>query len=108
MKLSKFLCILAASTILAGTFVGCSSSNGQTSTTTTTTTTTESETPQENEQAEHANPYLATEKPIKLTVHMGTKDSGVFNSEWAIFKIASELTNVTLEGTLPDTLEDFS
>ena len=72
MKLRKFLCILAASTILAGTFVGCSSSNGQTSTTTTTTTTTESETPKENEQAENANPYLATEKPINTPVHTRT------------------------------------
>lgn len=107
MKLRRFLCILAASTILAGTFVGCSSSKEQTSAT----TATETQSPgvsTGNEQAENANPYLATEKPIKLTVHMGTRDSGVFNNEWAIFKKAAELTNVTLEGTLPDTVQDFT
>lgn len=107
MKLRKFLCILAATTILAGTLVGCSSSN-EVAPSTETTQTEQKEPAKEEAKQENANPYLASENPVKLTVHMGTKDSGVFNNEWPIFTKAAEMTNVTLEGTLPDTVKDFS
>lgn len=106
MKIRKFICILVATTVLSGIFVGCSSSDkaevsvsGQTE---------QKEPTKEEVKTENSNPYLASEKPVKLTVHMGTKDSGVFNNDWSIFKKAGEMTNVTLEGTLPDTVKDFS
>lgn len=108
MKLRKFLCVLAATTILAGTFVGCSSTDKEAASTETTQTEQKEPAKEEVAAGESANPYLASENPVKLTVHMGTKDSGVFNNEWAIFKKAAEMTNVTLEGTLPDTVKDFS
>ncbi|GAA0399933.1 hypothetical protein [Paenibacillus motobuensis] len=101
MKLKKILCILAATTLLAGALVGCSSSSS----------------PKEQEetapvaeaaQDSNQNPYLASEKPLKLKVHLGTKESGVFKNDWPIFVKAAEMTNVTLEGTLPNTVSDFT
>lgn len=106
MKMKKMVVLLAATTLLAGSLAACSS-------------TPKNEPPKptqsadvqgtdNNKENESANSYLASEKPLKLTVHMGTKDSGVFKNDWPIFKKAAELTNVTLEGTLPSTVADFS
>ncbi|MFD0715372.1 hypothetical protein [Paenibacillus sp. GCM10027626] len=102
MKLKKIVYVFAAATTLAGALAACSSEP-------------KSEEPKQPAQGaqnpdagEKANPYLASEKPLKLTVHMGTKDSGVFKNDWPIFKKAAELTNVSLEGTLPVTVSDFS
>ncbi|MCU6709091.1 extracellular solute-binding protein [Paenibacillus sp. J5C_2022] len=102
MKMKKFVSVLAATTVLTGALAACSSSpkNAEPE------PTQSAEAPDQGNANE--NPYLASEKPLKLTVHMGTKDSGVFNNDWPIFKKAAELTNVTLEGTLPVTVSDFS
>src|SRR5690606_16481921 len=100
MKIKKLVIVLAATTLLAGALAACSSTpkNAEPKPTLSA----------DVQGSENANPYLASEKPLKLTVHMGTKDSGVFKNDWAIFKKAAELTNVTLEGTLPSTVADFS
>lgn len=96
MKLKKFVCLLAATTLLTGVVAGCSSSSKQAA-------------PTETAAAsDNKNPHLASEKPLKLKVHMGTKESGVFKNDWPIFVKAAEMTNVTLEGTLPNTVADFS
>ncbi|GGH30480.1 extracellular solute-binding protein [Paenibacillus segetis] len=96
MKFKKSVCLLAATTLLAGGLVGCSSSPKETAA------------PAVASTGDTQNPYLASDKSLKLTVHMGTKDSGVFKNDWPIFKKAAEMTNVTLEGTLPNTVSDFS
>ncbi len=108
MKIKKLLIVLAATTLLTGALAACSSSPK----------TNEPKPSQAVEQnaggdkgeqsGEEAVSYLASEKALKMTVHMGTKDSGVFKNDWAIFKKAAELTNITLEGTLPSTVADFS
>lgn len=120
MKRKRFLCTLLAAGLIAGSFTGCSSpksTDASTPSTTETSTTTSGEessvasASQESSSEQAASgeeSYLASEKPLTLSVHMGTKDSGVFDNDWAIFKKAAELTNVTLEGTLPDTVNDFS
>ncbi|NOU96628.1 extracellular solute-binding protein [Paenibacillus sp. LMG 31456] len=94
MKMKKTVCLLVATT-LTGTMVGCSSSPKEAA-------------PSAAKTQNNQNPYLASGKPLKLTVHMGTKDSGVFKNDWPIFVKAAEMTNVSLEGTLPNTVSDFS
>lgn len=103
MKLKKLLIVLATTALLTSALAACSSPKNN-----------EPKTTQSVEgntggsSTEKVNSYLASEKPIKMTVHMGTKDSGIFKNDWAIFQKAAELTNVTLEGTLPSTVADFS
>lgn len=119
MKLKRFLCALTAASLVMGTVTGCSSNTDTPASATSSSAEASSEQAaeskpdsQESVPEESAVPegegYLASEKPLTLSVHMGTKDSGVFNNDWAIFQKAAELTNVTLEGTLPDTVADFS
>lgn len=99
MRWKKIVSLFAATTVLAGVLAGCSTGSKDAG-------------PAQADSAAQAqeseNPYLASEKPLKLTVHMGTKDSGVFKNDWPIFVKAAEMTNVTLEGTLPSTVSDFS
>lgn len=95
--MKKIVYLLTATTIIAGALAGCSKAPKEAAPS-------EGETAAQNSQ----NPYLASEKPLKLKVHMGTKDSGVFKNDWPIFVKAAEMTNVTLEGTLPSTVADFS
>ncbi|WP_222126727.1 hypothetical protein [Paenibacillus sp. 32O-W] len=91
--MKKIVYLLTATTIIAGALAGCSKAPKEAAPS-------EGETAAQNSQ----NPYLASEKPLKLKVHMGTKDSGVFKNDWPIFVMAAEMTNVTLEGTLPSTV----
>lgn len=108
MKLRKFLCILAVTTILSGTFVGCSSSDkAAVSTDKTQTEQTKQAEPTEVKQEGSAT-GLASEKPLTMTVHMGTNDTGVFLDSWTIFQEAAKMTNVTLKGTLPDTIKTYN
>ncbi|MGN7382706.1 extracellular solute-binding protein [Paenibacillus sp. SAFN-117] len=95
--MKKIVYLLTATTIIAGALAGCSKAPKEAAPS-------KGETAAQNSQ----NPYLASEKPLKLKVHMGTKDSGVFKNDWPIFVKAAEMTNVTLEGTLPSTVADFS
>ncbi len=99
MNFKKSLCILSAITIVLGAFSGCSSQKPASP---------DSQAAGGTASANSDSPYLASEKPLKLTVHMGTADSGVFKNDWPIFQKAAEMTNVTLEGTLPDTVKDFT
>lgn len=103
MKMKRTACALAAIMMLSGTLAGCGAKAPADNTTSEAVNSAASGSVDNSE-----NPYLASEKPLTLTVHMGTKDSGVFNDDWAIFKRAAELTNVSLHGTLPDTVKDFS
>ncbi len=104
MKMKKFVSLMAATTVLAGALAGCSSPNKAPNNPAPTASANTSGNSTTNEQAS----TLITEKPLKLTVHMGTKDSGVFKNDWPIFVKAAELTNISLEGTLPNTVSDFS
>lgn len=114
MKLKKLVCTLTAVSMIAGSVTACSSGSKETTATTTApaASTTAKATADGSTAAKDTTSggasYLASEKPITLSVHMGTKDSGVFKNDWPIFVKAAELTNVTLEGTLPDTVSDFS
>jgi len=96
MRLKSLVCLLAATTLLAGALAGCGGSSPKESASV------------EAAQPDSEHPYLASAKPLKLTVHMGTKDSGVFKNDWPIFVKAADMTNVSLEGTLPATVSDFS
>lgn len=115
MRLKKVLCAFMAAGMVASSLSGCSTKDSGASgasapaSSSSAASTAAGNTESENkEDVSGENSYLASEKPLTLSVHMGTKDSGVFDNEWAIFKKAAELTNVTLEGTLPDTVSDFS
>lgn len=109
MKFKKFFGILMAATLLTGVFAGCSSEKA---TEKEETTQAKEEAPKEEVKTEEAktaaNDYIASEKPLELTVHMGVKETGVYNNEWPIFKKAAEMTNISLKGTLPSTVKDFS
>ncbi|MFD2117554.1 extracellular solute-binding protein [Paenibacillus yanchengensis] len=110
MNWKKIVTILAITTLLTGTLAACSSSpkNKETAPTEQGAENTNAGKETNGEQANgETTSFLVSEKPIKMTVHMGTKESGVFKNDWGIFKRAAELTNVTLEGTLPSTVADF-
>lgn len=110
MKFKKFVCVLGIATILSGTFAGCSSSQASEASKLAQTEKEEG-TPKEQAKAESTTgeeSYIVSENPIELTVHMGVIETGVFSSDWAIFQKAAEMTNVTLKGTLPNTVKDFS
>jgi putative aldouronate transport system substrate-binding protein len=47
------------------------------------------------------NPYLISEKPIELGIHLHFWDSQVFDDSWEVYQEAAKLTNVSLKGTAP-------
>ena len=49
--------------------------------------------------------YLVSEKPVTFTVHYHSWEKA-FNTDWIVFQRAAELTNVSLEGTIPKTATD--
>lgn len=98
MKLKNIVCLLATTTLLAGALAGCSSSSPSK----------EAESTEVAAAQNNQSPYSASDKPLKLKVHMGSIDSGVYKNDWPIFVKAAEMTNVTLEGTLPSTVKDFT
>lgn len=116
----RVLCALLAASMVACSVTGCGSAEGKgasatpssaAESTVSTASTDASSSARESQVKDTPSgeeTYLASENPLTLSVHMGTKDSGVFDNDWAIFKKAAEMTNVTLEGTLPDTVGDFS
>ncbi|PWW02389.1 carbohydrate ABC transporter substrate-binding protein (CUT1 family) [Paenibacillus cellulosilyticus] len=110
MKTTMHVLLLATMLTATGVMAGCSSNNNESESL----QVAGSEKQQNADEASSASTndsgssYLASDKPLKLTVHMGTKDSGVFKNDWPIFVKAAALTNITLEGTLPSTVTDFT
>lgn len=60
----------------------------------------------EAETTEELEGSLITKDPLELDIHFHYANRFAFDNEWAVFKKAAELTNVSLNGTAPATGTD--
>lgn len=103
-KKKKIISAMLASVLALSLLAGCSGGNTNESANQGNTTQNAPEptdNKNEGEAKEPASPYLISEEPIELGIHLHYWDTLVFKDEFKIYQEAAKLTNVSLKGTAP-------